>query len=332
MTPATKQSTGEVPMQRYSAVVMALALSVALSGHARAGNPRHQPTSRNMGSVQWVTPAVSAPHVEHHIFHSDAARADVSYHIYVPPAYHSLTDQNFAVLYWLHGSGGGLKGIPRLAKYFNAAIEGGSMPPVLIVFANGMPSSMWTNSKDGTVPMETVVARDLVQHIDANFRTISSRECRLIQGFSMGGFGAARLYLKYHHIFGAASMLGAGPLQQKFLPEIGPKKNARARQEILKTVYGGDQEYFRAQSPWFLAEQIPPAMRHSLQISMAIGDQDQTLEFNEDFDAHLTQIGIPHSFTVVPGIAHKPMGLLTALGQNQWDFYSSFFHDCDPIP
>jgi len=40
---------------------------------------------------------------------------------------------------------------------------------------------------------QTVVIRELIPPIDATFRTIASRDARLIEGFSAGGYGAARL-------------------------------------------------------------------------------------------------------------------------------------------
>jgi hypothetical protein len=44
---------------------------------------------------------------------------------------------------------------------------------------------------------------------------------------------------------------------------------------------------------------------------------------NQDFDAHLTALGIPHAFTIVPGVDHSPPGVLSALGQANWDFYNA---------
>jgi len=291
-----------------------------------AGGVAQKTVSRQAEIKQWVTPAVQAPHLRHRIFYSAAAKSNVSYHIYLPELYDIEKSRNFPVLYWLHGHGGGLKGIPHLVKHFDQAIRTGSMPPVIIVFVNGMFESMWCNSRDGSVPMETVVVKELVPHIDASFRTIASREGRLIEGFSMGGYGAGRLFFKFHNIFGAASMLAAGPLQQEFTPSLGPKVSAHARVRILKTVYGGDQEYFRIQSPWVLAKQNAAAMHDTMHLRQVIGDRDKTLEFNRDFDAHLTRIGIPHTFSVLPNLGHNTLALFSVLGKGNWEFYRSVFN------
>ena len=273
---------------------------------------------------QWVTPIISAPRIQHRTFNSAAANSKVSYHIYTPELYDREKERRFPVRYWLHGTGGGLEGIRYLATHFDTAIRAGKTPPMLVVFANGLTSSMWCDSKDGSVPMETVVVKELVPHIDATFRTIASREGRLIEGFSMGGYGAARLGFKHHAMFGAVSMLAGGPLDLQFQ---GPRAMARPeeRARILQTVYGGDLEYFKAQSPWVLAEQNAAAVRGKTRLRQVIGDRDATLALNRAFDAHLTQVGSPHAFIVLPAVAHNPRAVLDAMGEGNWEFYRAVF-------
>lgn len=45
--------------------------------------------------------------------------------------------QRLPVLYWLHGTGGGVAGIRPLAQFFDEAIEAGRVPPMTVVFVNG---------------------------------------------------------------------------------------------------------------------------------------------------------------------------------------------------
>ncbi len=292
-------------------------------------------------TLQWITPAVSAPRLRHCTFYSAAAESDVSYHIYIPelydkeatgqvitgcsPASAREETERFPVLFWLHGHGGGLNGIPYLVEYFDSAIRTGEMPPVLIIFPNGLFESMWCNSKDGRVPMETIVVEELVPHIDSTFRTIASREARLIEGFSMGGYGAARLGFRYHDIFGAVSILGAGPMQREFSPSVGPSGMTLSRTRVLRDIYGSDQEYFITQSPWMLAEQNTFPLSSNSHLRIVIGECDEMLSFNRDFCSHLMSLGIPHTFEVLPDIGHNTMALLNALGDSNWEFYRDVF-------
>jgi enterochelin esterase-like enzyme len=271
------------------------------------------------GAPQWVTPPVTAPRVRRETFDSAAAKAQVSYHIYTPEAYNTETDRRFPVLYWLHGSGGGLGGIAQLVEHFDTAVCAGKTPPMLVVFVNGLVNGMYCDWKSGKVPLETVIIKELVPHIDATFRTVTAREGRIIEGFSMGGYGAARLGLKHHKLFGAVSILGGGPLQLDFTE--APRAGPRGRDQVLRTVFGGDLEYFKTQSPWRIAEQNAAALRGGMLVRQVIGDHDETLRFNRDFHDHLTKLEIPHTFTVLPGVGHNPKAVLDALGEENWKFY-----------
>jgi len=122
-------------------VVLGLALALFPVGHAAS-------------SHQWVTPAVEAPRVSHHTFTSVAAATRVSYHLYKPAAYDRQTDQRFPVVYWLHGSEGGVQGISLLSKYVDAAIDAGQVPPFLVVFVNGLRLGMYVDWKNGSAPIE----------------------------------------------------------------------------------------------------------------------------------------------------------------------------------
>jgi enterochelin esterase-like enzyme len=222
------------------------------------------------------------------------------------------------VLYWLHGSGGGLAGLAQLARHFDAAIRAGKLPPLLVVFPNGLPNGMWCDSKDGRTPVETIFTQELIPHIDATLRTLAQREGRILEGFSMGGYGAARLGFKHHAMFGAVSMLAGGPLHPEFeTRRVGPPGRGR----LLQQVYGGELEYFKAQSPWRLAEQNAKAMDSSTPRRIVIGERDETLDFNRDFHEHLSKLGISHSFTVLPGVGHDPEAVLKAMGEANWEFY-----------
>lgn len=271
-----------------------------------------------------VSPAVRAPRVEFHTFESRAAKAKVSYHLYTPEVYAKDKERRFPVVYWLHGSGGGLAGIARLSALFDRAMRDGKISPMLVVFPNGLASSMWCDSRDGVVPMETIVVKELVPHIDATARTIAAREGRMVEGFSMGGYGAARFGLKYPQLFGAVSILAGGPLDLDF---AGPRasRNPTERQRILMDTFGGDLEYYRSQHPITLAQQHADVVRGKVRMRVAVGSRDETGPLNRAYSEHLKKLGIAHTFTLVPDIGHDTLALLTGLGEANWEFYRAAF-------
>ncbi len=274
-------------------------------------------------AAQWTTPPANAPGVVYRTFQSPTAGATTSFHVYLPPEYAAEPARRFPVLYWLHGSGSPIAGIPFVSGWFADAMASGRIPPMLVVFPNGMGASMWCDSKDGTVPMESVVIDDLVPHVDATFRTIASRRGRIVEGFSMGGSGSGRLGLRRPDLFAGVSMLGAGPMQLDFMdPPEGTDVPPRQRAALFEAVWGSDPAYYLAQHPWTIAEARAEA--HAAlctEIRIAVGALDAMLSPNLDFDAHLDALGLSHGITVVPGVGHDPVGTLAGLGEENWSFY-----------
>lgn len=268
----------------------------------------------------WVTPAMRGPGVTHHTFTSAAAGTLVSYHLFTPRAHDREPARRFPVVYWLHGSGGGLVGIPNVARRFDAAIESGRVPPLFVVFVNGLREGMYVDWKDGSTPVETVIVQDLLPHVDATHRTIASRAGRLLDGFSMGGYGAARLGFRYPELFGSVSIVGAGPLQPDLIAQA-PRAGRRRAAEVLQRVYGGDREHFAAVGPRSLAARNARSIAAGSRVRIVIGDADETFANNRDFHEHLAALGIPHDWTVLPGIGHDPAAVLDALGDDNWAFY-----------
>ena len=110
---------------------------------------------------QWRTPVVEGPQISYHTFISESADAEVSYHLYTPKVYAEDPQRRFPVVYWLHGSGGGVQGISLLSKHVDAAIDAGQVPPFLVVFVNGLRLGMYVDWKNGSAPIESVIIKDL---------------------------------------------------------------------------------------------------------------------------------------------------------------------------
>jgi len=297
-------------------------LSLAVLAGAEVSKPKSQPHAASAAPL-WVTKAVQAPRVTHHVFASSSVKADVSYHLYQPASYVSDANRRFPVVYWLHGSGGGLPGIASVAKRFDAAIDSGKIPPCLVVFVNGLEMGMYVDWADGSAPVESMMIRDLLPHVDATYRTTAKREGRLLDGFSMGGYGAARLGFKYPELFQAVSIVGAGPMQAEL--KSTPRAGRIQAENLLKRAYGGDQAVFQELSPRKFAELNAKKITQGSLVRMVIGEKDETFGNNEDFHRHLETLGIPHGWTIVPGVGHEPERVFAALGDGNWEFYRKAF-------
>jgi S-formylglutathione hydrolase FrmB len=139
----------------------------------------------------------------------------------------------------------------------------------------------------------------------------------------MGGYGAARLGFRYPKLFRHVSIMGAGPMQESL--DSTPRASSKNAADLLNEVYGSDQAHFKRLSPRNYAEQNSAVLSQSSHLRLVIGDQDETFENNDRFHAQLVRLGIPHDWIILPGISHNPMHLLSALGDQHWDFYRKAF-------
>lgn len=268
----------------------------------------------------WVTSEAVTTSAQRHFFRSALIGRPVSFHAMMPPSYNTEPARRYPVVYWLHGSDGGTGGIPMLSQFYHDAMVNGRMPHAIVVMANGLPNSMWCDSKDGTSPVESIIMGELIPHVDRTFRTIASRAGRIVEGFSMGGQGAGRFGLKYADHFRACSLLGAGPLQLDFLeddPDLAP---IESRRRLFAAVYGSDNNYYLAQHPrtWATARagQLPADHR----IRIKVGTADSLLANNRELRDHLVSLGVAHDYLELPGVGHDPLPTLSG-GAGQWEFY-----------
>lgn len=302
------------------AVLIAAGMAQASAATARAQDRAAAAQAEGAEDAQWTTPRITRPGLAYVTYESAAAAARVSFHVYTPPQYDRETDRRFPVLYWLHGTGGGERGIAPVTAHFDAAIAAGKIAPMIVVFPNGLATGMWTDSADGRRPVETILVSEIVPQVDRAYRTIATAEGRILEGFSMGGLGAARIGFRHPGLFGTISMIAAGPLDPDF---NGPRArgNPALRRRVLDEVHGGSLARFRAESAWELSalrarqDTAPGPMR------IVIGTADFTAGDNQRFHQHLGQQGIAHEYVEVPGVGHDVLALFAAMGESNWAFY-----------
>jgi len=250
-------------------------------------------------------------------FESAAAGSDVSYYIYLPPDYES-GNKRYPVVYWFHGAYGRPYSATPVAKRLDAAIRAGEAPQMILVSSiDPTGLSMWTDSKDGRLPMERILIDELIPHIDASYRTIADRSGRGIEGFSMGGYGAAFLGVKYSDSFSSVSII-AGALHT---PEIFRER----RRAIFDHVFGGDTDYARERSPWTVIEEKAEALRNKTSFRVFVGADDGLLDRNRNYHLKLEQMGIEHEWGVVPSSPHDLETVMQNWQGNFFDYYKHVF-------
>jgi enterochelin esterase-like enzyme len=250
-------------------------------------------------------------------FESKAAGSDVSYYIYLPPGYEKGSER-YPVVYWFHGAYGRPYSATPVVTRLDAAIRSDDAPEMIVVSCiDPTGLSMWTNSKDGRLPMETILTEELIPQIDASYRTISDRSGRGIEGFSMGGYGAAYLGIKYNELFSSVSVL-AGALHT-------PETFRERRRTIFDNVFSGDAKYARERSPWTVLQQNADAVRGKTSIRVFVGADDGLLDWNRNYHAMLDDLGIDNEWGVVPGSPHDLEVVMQNWEGNFFDYYRRVF-------
>lgn len=152
----------------------------------------------------WIFPDKAEPEgSSYRTFFSKTIEGEVSYLIYLPDEYADSSDKRYPVVYYLPGGSGRQTNIGRILPRLKSAMKSGLIRPVIVVGVNGISGSSYRDPPMGRVPIESVIIKDLIPHIDETYRTISRPDGRTLEGGSMGGFGSLYLGLKHPQIFGA---------------------------------------------------------------------------------------------------------------------------------
>jgi len=290
----------------------ALLLIVPTGSQAQGFANRGQGRTSKVAS--WKMPPVEGKNLHYKTFASAAAGEEVSYLIYLPDAYTANPKVRFPLIVWLHGIGGVQQGVPRMCENFSRAIGQDKMPPAIVVFANGMIDGFYNDALNAPRPIETVIIKELIPHVDATYRTLAKREARMIEGFSMGGYGAGHLGFKYPELFGSISMIDAAVV------DLQTMKGRHA--ELFHRIFDGKDERFTAAHPIALAEQNAAQIKDRTVIRQAVG---ALVGPNVALHEKLTSLGIAHDYDSFDGIGHNLAAIYDSLGDKNWAFYAEAF-------
>ena len=263
----------------------------------RANREIIAPTLANNASTQ------NGEFLQSRTIYSYALGQTITSAIILPPSYSDLHLKKYPLIVWLHGANGGTRSLIPLSSRFHDAMVKGLMPESIILLPESEPLSMWVNSYDKSYPIEDALVRDILPHIRNSYRVSLSRSSTTVAGFSMGGYGAARLGFKYSQVFGRIVMIGAGTLD----PDLSntPRADARTRDYVMSHVFGSSTEYFFKQSPRYLSSQYSRhAFQNPISITIVVGDQDEVYSQNLAFYKYLISLGLEPRLFVLSNVKH----------------------------
>ena len=124
----------------------------------------------------------------------------------------------------------------------------------------------------------------------------------MIEGFSMGAFGAAKFAAKFSHLFRVCVLYDGAFLTWSNLVQFHPS--------IAQGIFHGDESYFDAYSPWQQMEEHAAEVRAGVAVRQVTGS---LLAGNRAFRNHLVSLEIPLDY-VETGCGHVLGCLFDAQG------------------
>jgi hypothetical protein len=166
--------------------------------------------------------------------------------VYLPPGYGGSV-QRYPVIYYLPNPLATFdedfyRGQAR--EVLDRAMAAGEMGKVIFVavdMATPLGCSWYVNSPV-TGKWEVFMVRELVPYVDANFRTLASRDSRGIAGDFMGGYGAIRFGMTHPEVFGTVYALhpvgtGSGIYTMYSRPDWKKLAGIKSRDELPKGIW-----------------------------------------------------------------------------------------------
>lgn len=244
------------------------------------------------------------------------AAGEQTFFVYLPEGYDS-SELNYRVIYHLHGAfvqkSWAEYECSNLGKHVEAAVEAGIIDPMIVVCPfDPEGNSMWSDSFDGQYLAWSGLTQDIISYTDANYRTIPERSGRVIQGFSMGGFGAIMNAYRSPDLFGTLMILDGAIHNWETL--------STSRASIASKMFD-TEDYFNQWSPWTLTTDASDV---DMDIYMLVGEMQATSDFASRFRPHLDNQGI--EFTPVDAnCPHSMFCIMDNHGEEVFTFMADSF-------
>lgn len=260
---------------------------------------------------------------------SNILSKDVEYSIYLPADYET-SNRRYPVLYLLHGYTDDETGWTQFGEAHLIAervIRDGEAAPMIIVMPDG-GVTWYINNFDGKVNYEDFFIKEFIPHIDATYRTRSTKQYRAIAGLSMGGYGTLIMSTKHPELFSSAAPLSAGV----FMDEAIVNGDDNLWKNVLGDIYGKKEltgkarltDHYHKNSILKIIETGNAEELKKVRYYIDCGDEDFLIKGNMALHSIMIDKKIPHEFRVRDGV-HNWTYWRTALPE-VLKFVSESFH------
>jgi S-formylglutathione hydrolase FrmB len=200
----------------WGGVTLLLALVSVIAVPSNAASASSPLTFHDTNGIHVVSESQLDPRQFNIVVLSPALGRPVNVRILIPANYAAQSEKSFPVLYLFHGTSG------RASDWINygGAEQTTAGLPLIVVMPdagfNGDGGGWFTNWVDTTTSLgpsqwETFDIGDLIPWVDANLRTIASRDGRAVAGLSQGGFGSMTYAARHPDMFVSVASFSGAP-------------------------------------------------------------------------------------------------------------------------
>lgn len=267
--------------------LMTLLACMSLTLSAACNNaPKNTPTP--VAAPQTIEQMEEQPQAEVVAIKSAKMGRDINATIVVPEQYFDpdLQEEQFPVVYLLHGADGSYRDWPNKADLDDLASEYG----VLIVCPDGQDSWYFDSPIDPKMQFETFITQELVDYVDSHYRTIPDRKFRAITGLSMGGHGALWCAWRHPDVYGSCGAMSGGVDISQFPDRWNIQKRLGA--------YAENKQRWADHS---VINLVPTLKNDQQAIIIDDGAEDFFYKVNCELHDALLKHKINHDFTIRPG-------------------------------
>jgi enterochelin esterase-like enzyme len=213
-------------------------------------------------------------------------------YVYLPSGYAQHPQQRYPVVYLLHGFPGrplAFLETVQMGIVDDAVTARGRAQPAILVMPFGSTGTFtdkeWVNGLSTDDRWSTFVARDLVDYVDAHYRTNATRAGRAIGGLSEGGYGALDIALHHPREF-----------------SVVESWSGYERPDKLRSVFGSSLQLLDRNDPRLLVRKVAPQLRRlDTYFWFYSGSTDPLRKQNAAFARELSTLHLLHRYFLVYG-------------------------------
>lgn len=214
------------------------------------------------------------------------------------------------ILYHLHGAGASYSGVKQHTSAIGQSLEANDVKMIVVCPYDPTSFSMWVDGSN--IDIASKIHNHMIPHIENKYAVQADKSSRFIQGFSMGGFGAAAHGLKYPQKFGKVIIWDGALHDWTTLSTM--------RKFIASRQFKNSEELFSEWSPYDLAKSMSSSSSSLPSILMFSGGMSITDKLASNYKTTLDESNISDVVHVRTKIGHNLKDFLKLHDRDAFDF------------